>query len=373
MRPIHLLAFICLLLCSCRTTAEPDVTLKEAVGKHFLVGTALNRRQLNDTNPAETELITRNFDAIVAENCMKSEVLAPEPGVYDFSEADRFVAFGEAHGLLMTGHCLIWHDQCPKWFFVDEQGETVSREVLIQRMRTYITDVLNHFRGKLLGWDVVNEAIMEDGSYRNSPFYKIIGPEFIDLAFQFAYEADSTIELYYNDYGMTDPGRRDGVIRLIRRLKEEGCRIDAVGMQSHIGMDFPDLQSYERTIRMFAAEGVHVMATELDMTVLPLPDPQYYGASITKKFAYSEQLNPYAEGLPDSLSTAQNERYLELMNLYLRNADVISRVTFWGVTDDDSWKNDWPIRGRKDYPLAIDRAGAVKPFVRSLWQLQKQH
>jgi endo-1,4-beta-xylanase len=358
----------------CRThqSAVPEVTLKGAVGDRFLVGTALNMRQVAARDTAEVALVARNFNAVVAENCMKSEVLAPRPGVYNFRAADSLVAFAERCGLTVTGHCLVWHEQCPDWFFVDEQGGEVTRDELIERMRTYIYNVLDHFRGKVKGWDVVNEAILEDGSYRPSRFFKIIGPEFIELAFRFAHEADPEVELYYNDFGMCDPGRRQGVVRLIRRLKQAGCRIDAVGMQSHIGLDFPDLAEYERTIKMFAAEGVQVMATELDMTVLPMPDPSYFGAAIDKKFEYQAALNPYADGLPDSVSQLLNQRYLEVMNIYLRNADVMNRVTFWGVRDGDSWKNNWPVRGRTDYPLAIDRQGRLKPFVQQLYEQQQR-
>jgi endo-1,4-beta-xylanase len=353
------------------TIGEPitdTLTLKGALGDGFLVGTALNLRQISQRDSVETDLIVRNFNAVVAENCMKSEVLAPRQGVYDFRDADRLIDFAEKNGMTVTGHALIWHEQCPRWLFRGEDGGEVSRDELIARMRTYIYDVLDHFRGRIKGWDVVNEAILEDGSFRQSKFYEIIGPEFIELAFRFAHEADPDVELYYNDFGMTDPGRRDGVIALIRRLKAAGLRIDAVGLQSHMGLTFPDLKEYERTLEMYAAEGVKVMATELDMTVLPMPDPSYFGAAIDKKFEYQSRLNPYADGLPDSVARRLNNRYAELMQIYERHADIVDRVTFWGVRDGDSWKNNWPVRGRRDYPLPINRDGTLKDFVRQVYQ-----
>ncbi len=351
-------------------TAAADVTLKAALGDGFLVGTAMNLRQISGRDSAETALIVKHFNAVVAENCMKSEVLAPRQGVYDFRDADRLVDFAERNGMTVTGHALVWHEQCPRWLFRGEDGGEVTRDVLIERMRTYIHDVLDHFRGRVKGWDVVNEAFLEDGSYRRSKFYEIIGPEFIELAFRFAHEADPDVELYYNDFGMTDAGKRDAVIALIRRLKAQGLRIDAVGLQSHMGLTFPNLADYERTLRMYAAEGVQVMATELDMTVLPMPDPGYFGAAIDKKFAYAARLNPYADGLPDSVADRLNARYLELMQIFERNADIVERVTFWGVRDSDSWKNNWPVRGRRDYPLPINRDGTLKDFVTQLYQLR---
>jgi endo-1,4-beta-xylanase len=348
------------------TDTPADVTLKSALGDGFLVGTALNLRQISGRDSAETALIVKHFNAVVAENCMKSEVLAPREGVYDFRDADRLVDFAERNGMTVTGHALVWHEQCPRWLFRGADGGEVSRDVLIERMRTYIHDVLDHFRGRVKGWDVVNEAFLEDGSYRQSKFYQIIGPEFIELAFRFAHEADPDVELYYNDFGMTDPGKRDAVIALVRRLKAQGLRVDAIGLQSHMGLTFPNLAEYERTLRMYAAEGVQVMATELDMTVLPMPDPGYFGAAIDKKYEYAARLNPYADGLPDSVSDLLNARYLELMQIFERNADIVERVTFWGVRDGDSWKNNWPVRGRRDYPLPINRDGTLKDFVRQL-------
>lgn len=348
---------------ACSQSSESEVTIKGALGNRFLVGTALNMRQIEEKDPAVTEMILKNFNAIVAENCMKSEVLSPAEDVYDFEDADRFVAFGEKYGLAMTGHVLIWHSQCCKWFFTDAEGNDVSRDVLIGRMRKYIFTVLDHFRGKMKGWDVVNEAFLDNGDYRPSKFYQIIGPDFIEIAFQLAYEADPDVELYYNDYSMSHPGRRNAVINLVRSLKEKGCRIDAIGMQSHVGLDYPDLKEYEETLQAFAAEGVRVMATELDMNVLPSPDFSFHGAEISQNYEYRQSLNPYTEGLPDSISVILNKRYGELMDLYARNADVIDRVTFWGVTDGDSWLNGWPVRGRTNYPLPINRDGSLKPFV----------
>jgi endo-1,4-beta-xylanase len=234
-------------------------------------------------------------------------------------------------------------------------------------MKTHVQTVVKHFKGKVHGWDVVNEAILDDGRMRESYYYKIIGPEFIRMAFEFAHEADPDVELYYNDYSMDKPAKRDAVVQLVRDLKEQGVRIDGVGMQSHVAFDTP-LDEYEKSIKAFAAEGVQVMVTELDLSVLPWPKGNF-GAAVETNFDYQEEMNPYTEGLPEEKAAEQTKFFSDLFQIYLRNSDAITRVTFWGVSDGDSWKNDWPVKGRTDYPLAFDRNYDPKPFVGEIIEL----
>jgi endo-1,4-beta-xylanase len=277
--------------------------------------------------------------------------------------------FAEANGITVTGHCLIWHSQVPRWFFVDKEGNEATPELLKERMRTHIHTVVGRYKGRILGWDVVNEAIIEDGSYRNSPFYRILGEEFIPLAFQYANEADPNVELYYNDYGMHLDGRRDGVVRLIRQIKERGLRIDGIGMQGHMGIDYPTIEEFETSMQAFAAEGVNVMITEWDMSALPTVEMSANISSfVNDTAAFRRNLNPYPDGLPDSVSTLWNQRMTDFTNLFIKHADYVTRVTAWGVTDRDSWKNGFPIRGRRDYPLLFDRAFQPKPFVTEIIQ-----
>lgn len=346
-----------------QNNASQGLALKDVVADQFLMGTAINVRQAAGLDTSATNIVKKHFNAIVAENCMKMEEVQPEEGRFTFNDADNFVKFGEENGLTMIGHVLIWHSQCPDWFCVDKNGKNVSPEVLKQRMKTHITTVVQHFKGKLKGWDVVNEAILEDGSYRKSKFYEILGEEFIPLAFQYAHEADSTIELYYNDYGMDNPGRREGVVKLIRSLKEKGLRIDAVGMQGHMGMDYPKIEEFEKSMLAFAQEGVKVMITEWDMSALPTVSRT---ANISDTVAFQKALNPYPNELPDSVSQAWNARMKQFFNLFEKHADIVDRVTAWGVSDGDSWKNGFPIRGRKDYPLLFDRNYQPKPWVKEV-------
>lgn len=363
-----ILAATFLASCGNTQTTTNGVSLKEAVGDRFLIGTALKVFQSSGRDTNAVNIVKKHFNAIVAENCMKMEEVHPEEGKYTFDQADQFVKFGEDNGLTITGHCLIWHSQCPEWFFQDENGKEVSPEILKQRMKDHIYTVAKRYKGKLKGWDVVNEAIIEDGSYRKSKFYQILGEEFIPLAFQYAHEADPDAELYYNDYGMDNEGRRNGVVKLIRSLKEKGLRIDAVGMQGHMGMDYPKIEEFEKSMLAFAAEGVKVMITEWDMSALPTARQS---ANITDTIAFRKSLNPYTETLPDSVSQAWNARMKQFFNLFEKHADIVTRVTAWGVTDGDSWKNDFPMKGRHDYPLLFDRNYQPKAFVTELIEESK--
>ena len=342
-------------------------TLKDAFAGKFYIGAALNKTQILGTDTSSVSLIKKQFNAIVPENCMKSEEIQPVEGEFDFSLADKFVEFGEKNNLFITGHCLIWHSQAPKWFFVDAEGKDVSREVMIERMRTHISTVVGRYKGKIKGWDVVNECINDDGSWRNSKFYQIIGEDFVPLAFQFAHEADPDAELYYNDYSMANEGRRNGVINMVKSLQEKGIRIDGIGMQAHIGLDEPSFEEFEKSLLAFSALGVNVMITELDLSVLPMPHMQT-GADVSMNFEAKNELNPYTESLPDSVENAQYERYLAFFKLMNKHQDKITRVTTWGVHDGQSWKNNWPVRGRTDYPLLFDRNYRAKRIVETLIQ-----
>lgn len=357
---------IAALLSACGEKKQASATepgLKDFFGDKFLIGVALNLEQVAGQDTASVPIVTKHFNSIVGENCMKSAFIHPEEERYNFASADSLVAFGERHGMAIIGHCLIWHSQCAPWFCVDKDGNNVSPDVLRQRMKEHISTVAGRYKGKIKGWDVVNEAILEDGSYRKSKFYEILGEEFIPLAFQYAHEADPDAELYYNDYGMNVPGRRDGVVRLIQSLKEKGLRIDAVGMQGHMGMDYPDINEFEQSLLAFAATGVKVMVTEWDMSALPTVQRS---ANISDTAAYQKALNPYPDTLPDSVSQVWNARMKDFFNLFLKHADVVERVTAWGLTDKDSWKNDFPIKGRKEYPLLFDRNHEMKPFLKEL-------
>lgn len=344
--------------------------LKEAYADKFYIGAALNLDQIWERNPSATEVVEQHFNSIVAENCMKSMFMQPRENEFHFEDADRFVEYGEKNNMHIVGHTLIWHSQAPRWFFTDKAGNNVSRDVLMERMRKHIHTVVSRYKGRIHGWDVVNEAILDNGEYRKSKFYEIIGEDFIPLAFQFAHEADPDAELYYNDYSTSIPAKRDGIVRMTKKLQDAGVKIDGLGMQEHHGLTHASLEETEQTINDFASLGLKVMVTEMDISVLPHAR-SHVGAELTDTAAYNQSLDPYQEGLTADKMAELGKRYVDFFQLYLKHQDKISRVTLWGVGDADSWKNDWPIDGRTDYPLLFDRAYQPKPFLTDLIDLAK--
>ena len=354
------------------TISMLPTTLKDAYADKFVIGTAMTAQQIDGTDTSSIRVIKENFNAVVAENCMKSGPIQPKEGEFDFALADKFVEFGIQNNMHITGHCLVWHSQAPRWFFTDSEGKEVSPEVLKERMKKHIYTVVGRYKGKIKGWDVVNEAIEDDGSFRKSKFYQILGEDFIKYAFQYAHEADPDCELYYNDYSEAIPAKRDGIARMVKKLKDQGIRIDAVGMQCHVGLDYPSLEDYEKAIQTYSALGVKVMVTEMEISVLPTPEFGR-GADIATNVAYQEKLNPYTQGLPDSARVALDNRYSDFFKLFLKYDDAFTRVTVWGVNDALSWKNGFPVRGRTDYPLLFDRKNQPKSVVQVLIDLANNY
>lgn len=356
--------------CGCRSSEPDEMTVKDYYHDDFLIGAAIPARHVNGKDPKADSVVSLHFNSIVAENCMKQEEIQPEEGVFVWEDADKFVEYGDELGMAIIGHALIWHSQLAPWFTRDSVGNPVSPDVLKERMKTHISTLMGRYKGRVKGWDVVNEAILDDGSYRHSPFYEILGEEFIPLAFEYAHEADPDAELYINDYSMFLPEKREAYVKLIGELQERGVRIDGVGMQSHIGMDYPELEEYEKSIEALSATGVNVMITELDMSALPTV---MKGANISDKAEFESRFNPYTAGLPADVSERWNERMDSVMSILEKHSDVISRVTWWGTQDGMSWKNNFPMRGRTDYPLLFDRNCDIKPFMaKRLQEKRKQ-
>ncbi len=350
-----------------------STTLKDALGKYgILAGVAVNVDEVAGTTPKAQDVITANFSSIVAENCMKHESIEPEEGKFVFDDADSLVAFGEKNGMKVIGHCLVWHNQCAPWLFdKPKEGGELTRDILIERMKNHITTMVKRYKGRIHGWDVVNEAIEDDGSFRQTPFYQIIGPDFIEIALKTAHEADPDAELYLNDFSMSKPEKRAKYVELVNELKAKGCRIDAIGMQSHNGDDYPDLDEYEKSIDEFAKCGVKVMMTELDLNILPKPEKFGEGANVVEDYSYREEMDPYKNGLDEKGEQLFEQRYLDFFKIYLKHKDQISRITLWGVSDKTSWLNDWPIKGRTAYALLFDRDYNPKPVLQKIVDLFK--
>lgn len=324
-----------------------------------------------DDQTAHWPLIRQHFGWLTPENCMKSEVIHPSPGVYDFTLADQLVDRALADGLHVVGHCLVWHSQVAPWFFTDGEGRQVDAAELRRRMREHIFTVLGHFRGRVEAWDVVNEAFNDDGTLRRSKFYEILGEDFIPLAFQYAHEADPTVELYYNDYSLNLPAKIDGVVRFFRPLVAKGMPLTAIGMQGHMILGESDyVAQYAHSIDAITSLGVPAQFTELDLSVLPNPYG-FSGANVADRFRYSEQMDPYRHGLPAAVQERADQFWEDFFRMLLpRRADIL-RLTFWNLCDANSWKNGFPVRGRTDYATLFTRQLQPKPAVQRVISLAR--
>ena len=329
-----------------------EFALKDGMPKGWLIGAAINQNQSDGRDTVAVDLITRQFNTISPENLLKFQSLHPEPERFTFEAADRYVAFGRDRGMAVIGHTLVWHSQTPRWVWDGPDGGLADRATMLARMRIHISTVVGRYQGRIRGWDVVNEALNDDGTLRDSPWRRGIGDDYIARAFEFANEADPTAELYYNDYNLaTRPAKRAGAIRIVNDLKQRGIRIDAVGEQGHWRLDTPTVAELEETITDLRATGVKVMITELDVNLLPPAGTPAAGQSP------SPESNPYTNGLPDDVQRALARYYADAFRVLLKHRDDITRVTFWGVSDGDSWLN----RGRVNHPLLWDRQRRPKP------------
>jgi len=360
-----ILSLPCILLLGALTqtaSGQNPATLKEAYADAFLIGGAPNESIVSGADAEGLDILLRQFNTITPENVLKAESVNPEPGVYTFAPADEFVALGEAHDMFIVGHTLVWHNQTPAWFFHDEAGKPNTPTTQVERLRQHIEVVAGRYAGRVDAWDVVNEVVDNDGSYRPTVWVTSIGSgdELVKLAFRFAAEYAPDTELYYNDFNAWRPAKRDGIMRLVRMLQAEGIRIDGVGIQGHWGLNYPKMEYVEAAIDSFATLGVKVMITELDVDVLPLSrEGQIIGGPMRDPQFQLEEfesfLDPYPETLPVDVQQALADRYAELFRLFYRKRDKIDRVTFWGVHDGMSWKNEYPVPGRTNYALLFDR------------------
>lgn len=340
-----------------------SIGLKDAYKNDFLIGVALDQGIVTRKDQKSIDLILEQFNAVSPESVLKPEYLHPAPNRWNFNMGDAYCQFASEHGLKALGHTLVWHNQTPNFFWLNNDGTPKTQEEMRSHLIEYLEKVVTHYRGKVYAWDVVNEIIDEDGSYRRDKgwekYYKDLD-ELVCLAFSTAQRCDPDAELYYNDFNMWRPSKVQGAVRLVKMLQSKGIRIDGVGIQAHWGLNFPDMKDVENAIDAFAELGVKVMITELDIDVLPLTkEGQVIGNSLQdpvyQRPEFVKYLNPYAEGLPKSVDKELANRYEEIFKTILKKRDKISRVTFWGLQDGLSWKNDYPVPHRKNYPMLFDR------------------
>lgn len=335
--------------------AKPIPALRDLYKGDFLIGVAVGSYVYQGQDKDIGKLVARQFNVLTPENAMKWQPLNASPGVYTFDEADRLVQFAAANRMQVAGHTLVWHSQTPDWVFKGPDGKDASRELLLGRMRAHIQKVVGRYRGKVKGWDVVNEAVADGGKavLRDSPWKRIIGEDFVEKAYQFAHEADPKAELYYNDYGLEDPAKRERALQLVKGLLDKGIPIHAVGNQAHWHIQDPPVTEIEKTLQAFVALGVKVNFTELDISL----------------YRWEERGDLYKASLPDELMQKQAVRYATLFDLFRRHRRNIERVTFWGPTDKYSWLNYFPEK-RSNHPLLFDRAGLPKP---AFWAVADPH
>ena len=325
--------------------------LKDVFKNDFLIGGALNRFVVAGRDRNAAALAVKHFNTATAENDMKWQRIHPWINRYNWTPADDFVAFCEKNQMAVIGHCLVWHSQVPRWLFHDDSGKDLTRDALLARMKDHIMAVVGRYKGRIKGWDVVNEALNGNGTLRISPWLRIIGEgsedkryDFIENAFRWASEADPNVELYYNDYGLeTSKAKCDGAVAMVKQLKSKGIRINGVGIQLHGGLRHPSVEGLEYAITHLAATGVKVMVTELDIRT---QTRGYRGANINR-------INRRSTGDPTA-ATAETqkklaEKYAEIFSVLLKHKKAITRVTFWGVYDGASWIRGSPLLFDRDY------------------------
>lgn len=358
-----------LLLAACsgnkKITSSPEgiPSLKEVFKDDFTIGTALSAPQIEGRDPQAAELVPQQFNMATPENIMKAEVIHPEWNRYDFDLADKLVAYGEQNNIGINAHTLIWHSQLPR--FARQIRDVDSFRLFFTG---HIRTVAARYHKKVFSWDVVNEALNEDGTMRKSIFLDKLGENFVTDAFRLAAESTPGTELYYNDYNNEQPAKRKGCISLIKKIQAAGVRIDGVGIQGHWHLGKLPLKDIEESILEYAALGLKVMFTELDIEILPR---NFQGADVNQRMKNTPEMNPYPNGLPDSIQQKLADDYEALFRLFLKHRDKITRVTFWGVDDGQSWLNGWPVPGRTNYPLLFDRSFKPKPAFYKVVALKK--
>jgi len=355
-----------------KSNTEP-LPLKDSFKGKFRIGAAISTAMLQGRESGAQDLVIRHFNSVTAENAMKPDAMQPREGEFTFADADRLVDLAKRARAEVVGHTLIWHAQTPRWFFQGKDGQPLTRDVALARMRTHIKTVVGRYKGRVKEWDVVNEAINDGpGVLRQTPWLRAIGEDYIAEAFRAAHEADPKAILVYNDYNIELDYKRPKALELLKKLLDQKVPIHAVGIQSHWRIENPPLAETEKAIKEFSALGLKVMITELDMGVLPA---RYQGADISRSEGMTKEqeavMNPYTKGLPDEVAVKHGEKLREAFELFLRHRKVIGRVTLWGVHDGHSWLNNFPIRGRTEYALLFDRELKPKPAFFSVQKAAK--
>lgn len=315
--------------------------------KDFYIGAAVSPRVLKH----KSQFVANHFNSITAENQMKFEELQPKRGEFQFDTADKMVQYARDNGLKMRGHTLVWHNQTPDWVFTNEDGSYVTRDVLLARMEAHIKEVVTRYKDDLYCWDVVNEAIDDkEGFLRQSKWLDIIGEDFIEKAFRFAHQYAPNAQLFYNDYNAVIPEKRERIYKLLKSLVDQGAPIHGMGIQGHWNIYWPNEDEIRKSIELYASLGLKIQITELDISM----------------FEGEDKRNPGLVAPTKEMLKLQEEQYERIFKIFKEYRDVITAVTFWGVADDYSWLDYFPVFNRKNWPLIFDEKGEPKESYRKI-------
>jgi endo-1,4-beta-xylanase len=342
-------------------------SLAQTYADAFAMGVAINRSVYANQEPAAAALVAAQFNRVTAENEMKWQSLEPQPGVLDFTAADAFVAYAERNDMEIHGHALVWHHQVPRWIFQDQAGGQATRTHLLDRLDRHMRAVSDHFGSRVRYWDVVNEALGDDGALRDTPWRTIIGDDYLEQAFRLADRHFPDAKLVYNDFSMEKPAKRDAVVALVQSFTAKGVRIDAIGTQAHFRLEEPTLEAIDASLAAFASTGREVLVSELDVDVLPAAY-RNQGADLSLNAELSARLNPYPDCLPGDVAERAARRWADLFEVFLKHSDRLHSVTLWGVSDGHSWLNNWPVKGRTNHALLFDRQLRAKRSWQSVIQ-----
>ncbi|QEN03446.1 hypothetical protein EW093_01580 [Thiospirochaeta perfilievii] len=339
---IGLFVLLFVLFFSCKTIENESQykgkTLLHTIYPDFQLGVAINNSSYFESS-SEYNSLLKHFNSFVFENSMKMDAMQPSEGEFNFNNAKKMIKFAKDNDSVVRGHTLLWHSQYPYWFFTDKSGKKVDKDTLLKRIETHIKTIAGELKGDINTWDVVNEVLAENGTLRESQYYDIIGSdEYIEMAFRWARESDPKAKLFINDYGISRKGpKQDGLYNLVKSMLDRGVPIDGVGFQTHINLNYPSVEDIRKSIKRFAALGLDVQITELDISV------------------YKSDNEPKKE-ITEEILLEQAYRYKSLFDMFKEEAALgnLSNVTIWGLTDDKSWLNDFPVKGRENAPLFFD-------------------
>ena len=338
-------------LAGCSTNEDRIPSLCESFSDYFPVGVMINRsivRSMNDTN-----FIIKHYNSLTCEEEMLPEIMHPRQNRFRWRVADEVVAFAQRNNMQVRGNALIRYDHMPDWMCFDGERIT-SKDSLFSRMRTHIDTIMTRYRGKVYCWDVVSNAVADDTTIilrQNTWLYQIAGDEYVEHAFRCAHEADSTALLFYNDYNLNRPDKLERTCQMLQRLIDKGVHIDGVGMQGHWSIYEPTREQLETAIARFRSMGLQVHITQLDVSL--------YKWEPVRRTMRRREVTVY----DDEKKATQAAQYQMIFDVLRKNSDVVTNVTFWGLDDRNSWLNNYPVRGRKNFPLLFDTYRCPKPIL----------